>query len=269
MVGLPTYALPMALLSVFVGTAAETALAETLAIGAAHSLQAPLQEIVPMFEKEYGATVRVVYGPSQTLRQQIEKGFPIDVFLPESIDEVVKLERKGLTLNGGPRAFAETSLVLVMATASPATAVSFHDVLPDTGIRIAVADPKTSALGEITARTLKKLDPAHKQRAHLLYAKHSDDVMNLLGAGKAEVGIVYRVDAINGGQVRIIDETPGGKLTPVRFGQAVVWTCRDASRGIAEEFFDFILSPRVQKLLLKYGFDPMPSTGEPAENHDE
>jgi molybdate transport system substrate-binding protein len=268
MVGLRTSGLMMALLGATLGIA-EGAFGETLTIAAAHSLQAPLQEIVPMFEKEYGATVRVVYGPSQTLRQQIEKGASIDVFLPESIDEVVKLQKKGLTRNGGPRAFAETSLVLVMPTASPATAVSFHDVLPDRGIRIAVADPKTSALGDITAKTLRKLDPAHKQRARLLYAEHSDDVMSLLGAGKADVGIVYRVDAINGGQVRIIDETPGGKHTPVVFGQAVVWTCRDASLDMAEEFFDLLLSPRVQKLLLKYGFDPIPSTAEPADAEDD
>ena len=43
---------------------------ETLTVGAVHSLKAPFQEIVPMFEKEYGATVHVVYGPSQTLRQR-------------------------------------------------------------------------------------------------------------------------------------------------------------------------------------------------------
>ena len=268
MVGLGTCGLMTALLAGILGIA-EVAFGEALTIAAAHSLQAPLQEIVPMFEKEYGATVRVVYGPSHTLRHQIEKGAPIDVFLPESIDDVVKLQNKGLTLNGGPRAFAETSLVLVMPTGSPAAAVSFHDVLPDRGIRIAVADPKTSALGEITARTLRKLDPAHKQRARLVYAQHSGDVMNVLGAGKADVGIVYRVDAINGGQMRIIDESPGGKHTPVLFGQAVVSTCRDGSLDIAEEFFDLLLSPRVQKLLLKYGFDPMPSMAESAESEDD
>ena len=75
------------------------------------------------------------------------------------------------------------------------------------------------------------------------------------------MGIVYRVDAINhSGQVRIIDETPAGTYTRVQFGQAVVWTCRDAARQVAEDFFDFIVSARIQKLLLKYGFDPVPST---------
>ena len=85
--------------------------------------------------------------------------------------------------------------------------------------------------------------------------------MNLVHTGRADVGIVYRVDAIhNSGQVRIIDETPAGTYTRVQFGQAVVWTCRDSARQVAEDFFDFIASARIQKLLLKYGFDPVPST---------
>ena len=239
--------------------------AETLTVAAAHSLRGAFQDIVPLFEKEYGVTVQVLYGPSQTLRRQIEQGAPIDIFLPESFEEVEKLHKKGLTLNGGPRIFAQTSLVLVMATASPATSISFHDVFPDRAIRIALVDPATSALGEITARALTQLDPAYKNRSHLLHAQHSDDVVNLVRTGGAEVGIVYRVDAINSGQVRIIDEAPAGRYMPVQFGEAVVWTCRDASLAAAEEFFDFIMSPRIQKLLLTYGFDSVPSNGWP--NH--
>jgi molybdate transport system substrate-binding protein len=98
-------------------------------------------------------------------------------------------------------------------------------------------------------------------RSHLLHAHHSDDIVNLVHTGEADVGVVYRVDAINSGQVRIIDEAPAGTHTPVQFGEAVVWTCRDASLSVAEKFFDLIMSPRIQKLLLKYGFDSLPSNG--------
>ena len=239
----------------------DLARAETLTVGAAHSLKAPFQEILPIFEKEYGVKVDVVYGPSQMLRRQIEQGAPIDVFLPEAFEEVEKLHKKGLTLHGGPQIYAQTSLVLVMATASPATSISFHDVLPNKAIRVALVDPNTSALGEITARALAKLDPSYKNRSRLFHAEHSDDVVNLVGTGEAEVGIVYRVDAINSGQVRISDEAPVGRHMSVQFGHAVVWTCRNSSLSAAEQFFDFIMSPRIQKLLLKYGFDSVPANG--------
>jgi len=233
----------------------------SLTVAAAHSLKPIFQEIVPIFEVEHGVTVQVLYGPSQTLREQIEKGAPIDVFLPEGVEEVRKLQKKGLTLNGGAQAYAQTSLVLVMSTTSQAASISFRDALPDHAIRVALVDPKTSAMGEVTARALTKLDPASRNRSRILRAQHSDAVMNLVSTGGAEVGLVYRVDAINSGQVRIIDEAPAGAYLPIQFGHAVVWTCRDSSREVAEQFFFFFMSPRVQKLLLKYGFDSIPANG--------
>lgn len=234
--------------------------AEPLTIGAPPSLRATLDEILPIFEKEYGATVHVVYGPSKTLAQQIEKGALIDVFLAAGIDEVEQLHKKGLTLNGGPRVYAQTSLVLVMAADSLVALVSFREALPNRTTRIALGDPRMSSLGVITARTLSKRYPTYKSHSHILYAPHSEDIMNLIHTGKADVGLVYRVDAINGGQVRISDESPIGTYAPVQFGQAVVWTCRDTSRDVAKEFSDFMISPRIQKLLIKYGFDSVPST---------
>lgn len=237
--------------------------AETLTIGAAPSLKAAFQEIVPMFEREYGATVQVVYGASPTLRQEIENGAAIDVFLPASVAELEKLRRKGLTLNGEPRVFAQTSLVMVMSSASRTMPISFHDALPNRAIRIALGDPKTSSLGEITARALIKFDPAYayKSRFKLVHAEHGEDIVNLVHMGKADMGIIYRVDAINNSEVRIIDETPAGAHTPIQFGGAVVSTCREASLGVAEEFVDFMASPRIRKLLLHYGFNPVPSNG--------
>jgi molybdate transport system substrate-binding protein len=215
-----------------------------------------------MFEQEFGTTVHVVYGPSKTLRRQIEKGEPIDVFFPDGVEEVENLYKKGLTLNGKPRVYAQTSLVLVMSAASPAIPISFHDVLRERGIRIAVGDPNASALGDITARALTNLDGASRKRVHLVYAEHTGDILNLVRTEAADVGIVYRAAALNGGQLRIIEEAPGETMVP--FGAAVVWTCRKASRPVAQEFLDFIMSTRIQKLFLHYGFEAVSLNGTPA-----
>lgn len=266
MAGIRTFSMAMAIVGGLAGVVAtaEGVKAGSMTIGADHSLKPAFREIVPMFEREYGATVRIVYGPSTTLRRQIEKGAPIDVFFA-AVEEIEKLGRKGLTLNGGLGVCAQTSLVLVMSAASPATSISFGEVLSNRATRIALGDPKTSALGEITARALTKLDPAHKNRFQFLHAEHSEEIVKLVHAGKADVGIVYRVDAINSRQVRIIDETPTGAYTPVQFGYAVVWTRREEALDVTRQFLDFMMSRRIQMLLLQYGFDPLPSNGSRAE----
>lgn len=234
---------------------ANVAHANDLTIGAAWSLKPAFQEILPMFEKEYGATVKVVYGSSPVLRRQIEQGAPIDVFLPAGVEDVRKLQRKGMTLNGGVRVYALTSLVLVMPSES--SAMSLRDLAPSRSTRLALGDPTQSSLGEATAKALTGLDPALGNRAALVHAAHGQAVVDLVRGGRADAGIVYRVDAINSAHVRIVDETPSGAPASVPFGQAVVWTCRESSRATAEDFFNFMISPRIQKLLLKHGFDPV------------
>lgn len=264
MTGVRIFVMAVVLMGGLAGTAGagEPVQVESLRVGADPSLKAAFQKIIPMFEQEYGATVHVIYGPSAALRRQIEQGAPIDVFLPGAAEEVEALDKKGLTF-GKPRIYAQTPLVLVMSAASPATAISFYDVLPNGATRIAIADPKTSALGKITARALAKLDQTYTSRLHLLPAPHTGDILNLVHAGAADVGIVYRADALNGGELRLMEVVPGD--TMVRFGAAVVWTCQKASLPVAQKFLDFIVSTRIQKLLLHYGFEPVASNGPGTE----
>jgi molybdate transport system substrate-binding protein len=256
-------------LATIVGTW-EPVQAEPLAVGAPPSLRPAFSEILPMFEREYAGEVNIVYTPSKTLLRQIEKGAPIDVFLSAGIEEVEYLHKKGLTLNGRPRVYAQTSLILVMSSDSTNTFVSFRDALSNRTTRIALGDPQTSSLGDVTARALTKFYPTYKSRPNILYAPHSEEIMNLIGTGKADVGLVYRVDSINSGHVRISDEDPIGTLLPIQFGQAVVSTCRPSLRSVAEQFSDFLMTPRIQKLLVKYGFDstPLPIGPTPIERKE-
>ena len=245
--------------------------AESLNVGAPPSLRPALSEILPIFEREYDAPVNIVYTPSKTLLRQIEKGAPIDVFLSAGKEEVEQLHKKGLTLNGRPLIYAQTSLVLVMSSDSPSSLISLRDALQSRSVRIALGDPQTSSLGEATARALTKLYPAYKSRPHIVYAPHSEEVMDLIRVGKADVGIVYRVDTINSGYVRISDEDPFGTLVPIQFGQAIASTCRFALRTTAEKFTAFLMTLRIQKLLVKYGFDavPLPVNQAPAQTKEK
>jgi molybdate transport system substrate-binding protein len=247
-----------------------SAQAEALNVGAPPSLRPAFSEILPMFEREYGAPIHIQYTPSKTLLRQIEKGAPIDVYLSAGKEEVEYLHKKGLTLNGRPRIYAQTSLVLVMSSDSPSALMSLRDAFQNRSLRIAIGDPQTSSLGDATARALSKLFPTYKSRPNLVYAPHSEEIMDLIRNGKADVGLVYRVDSINSGHVRISDDDPFGTLLPIQFGQAVASTCRASLRAVAEQFFSFLLTPRIQKLLVKYGFDaaPLPVEQLPMERKE-
>jgi molybdate transport system substrate-binding protein len=183
---------------------------ETLTIAAANSLKDALRKVLPRFEAEHPAiNVRVIYGPSQSLRKQIEEGAPVDIFLPSLFDEIDQLETKGLIIQGTKRAFAGTSLVLITGAALPAPVRTIHDLETVPVRRIAIGDPKTSSVGKVAAQFLKysKLEP--KLKSQYVFGEHSRAVLDLVAKGEAEVGVVYRTDAASNDKVRILDTGPG------------------------------------------------------------
>lgn len=231
---------------------------ETLTIAAANSLKDALRKILPLFEAQHSnVNVRIIYGPSQTLRNQIVEGAPVDVFLPSLFEEIGQLEQKGLILQGTKSVYAGTSLVLITSRTLPAPIASIQDLRTIPIRRIAVGDPKSSSVGKVAAQflTYSHLEP--KLKSQYVFGDHSRAVLDLVATGEAEVGVVYRTDAVSNAQVRILDTAPAGSHTPVRYGIAAVWTAKNISG--AGDFIEFLLTSQIQALLQEYGFDRAPS----------
>ena len=230
---------------------------ETLTIAAANSLKDALRTLLPVFESQHSElTVRVIYGPSQSLRKQIEEGAPVDVFLPSLSDEIDYLEKKGLIIEGTRRIYAGTALVLITGPVLPAPIRSIDDLRTIPVRRIAVGDPKTSSVGKVASQFLKysKLDPALKSQ--YVYGEHSRAVLDLVSKGEAEIGVVYRTDAVTDSHVRILDTAPAESHSPIQYGVAIVWTARNISGS--GDFIEFLLSAPTQDELRKYGFEQAP-----------
>lgn len=227
---------------------------ETLTIAAANSVKDALRKILLPFEAQHKEiNVRVIYGPSQTLRKQIEEGAPIDVFLPSLFEEIDQLEKKGLVIQGSKRVYASTSLVLITGTSLPAPIASIQDLHTVPVRRIAIGDPKTSSVGKVATQFLKysKIEPQLKSQ--YVFGEHSRAVLDLVAKGEAEIGVVYRTDAVTDEHVRILDTAPAESHTPVRYGVAAVWTAKNISG--AGDFIEFLLSPPIQAQLRQYGFE--------------
>ena len=227
---------------------------ETLTIAAANSVKDALRKVLPLFEAQHPeVNVRVIYGPSQTLRKQVEEGAPVDVFLPSLFEEIDQLEKKGLVIQGSKRVYASTSLVLTTSTTLPAPITSIQDLRSIQVRRIAVGDPKTSSVGKVAAQFLQysKLEPQLKSQ--FVYGEHSRAVLDLVTKGEAEVGIVYRTDAASDKHIRILDTAPADSHTPIRYGVAIVWTAKNFSG--AGDFIEFLLTPQIQARLKEHGFD--------------
>ena len=240
---------------------------ETLTIVAANSLREAFRKVLPLYETQYPETnLRIIYGPSQTLRNQIEQGAPADVFLPSLADEIDQLQQKGLIVEGSKRIYAGTSLVLITGAALPANITSVQDLHTVPIRRIAVGDPKTASVGKVAAQFLKHSRLDAKLKSQYVFGEHSRAVLDLVANGEAEVGIVYRTDAVLSKKVRILDTTPVESHAPVHYGVALPWTAKNISG--AGDFVQFLLTPPVQELLQQYGFDRVSSDAGVAQTQE-
>ena len=227
---------------------------ETLTIAAANSLKDAFRQILPLFEAQNkDISVRVIYGPSQNLSKQIEEGAPIDVFLPSQVEEIDQLEKKGLVIQGTRRVYAGTSLVLIAGPEFPAQVASAEDLRTALVRYIAIGDPKTSSVGKVAVQFLKYTKLDSQLKAQFIYGEHSRAVLDLVAKGEADIGVVYRTDAVTNRKLRILDEAPKDSHQPVHYGVAAVWTAKNIPA--AGDFINFLETAKVQALLQDHGFD--------------
>jgi len=235
-----------------------SARAETVTIAAANSLRDALRGLLPQFEAQHpNLEVRVIYGPSQTLRKQIEEGAPVDLYLPSLLDEIELLEQKGLVINGTKRIYGKTSLVLITQTGFPSAITSLADLQTNPSQRMAVGNPKTSAVGKVAAQFLKSSGIEPKIKSHLLFGDHSRAVLDLVLTGEADLGLVYRTDIASESKVRILANIPDGSHAPIQYGVAMVWSAQNPAA--AENLIEFLASPPIQVQLAQHGFEPVNS----------
>jgi len=168
------------------------------------------------------------------------------------------LEQKGLTLPGTKHVYAETALVLITQAALPTKVSSLPDLARPEARRIALGNPKTSSVGKFAAEALKNTGLNESLKSRYVYGDHSGAVLDLVAAGEAEVGLVYRTDAIRNKKIQILTELASETHKPILYGLATVWTSKNPS--LAKRFYEFIVSPAIQDILKSYGFD-RPSSG--------
>jgi molybdate transport system substrate-binding protein len=227
---------------------------ETFTIAVASGLKDVFRKLLPLYEaRNRDVNVRVIYAQPKTLLKQIEEGAPVDVYIPSAFEELDQLEQKKLILQETKQVYARTALVLITNAAFPATIGSIRELETMPVRYIAIGDPATSAVGKDAIQFLqhRNLDP--RLKSQYLYGEHSKAVLDLVSKGEAELGLVYRTDAIPVKRVRILDAAPAESHKPIAYGLAAPWTSENVFR--VRDFLAFLLSEPIQAELKKFGFD--------------
>jgi len=239
---------------------------EPLVIVASPSMADPLQALGQAFEAKHpGVKVQLHYGSGLELRQMIAamenrdrtKYFigsgPIHIIAPGGDELITRLERRYYVLPESRTPYATASLVLVVPESLVDAPSSFEAIAQNALIRIAVADPKLTVLGQKTDELLHALGAATTWEGRLDVATDARGVLDHLLNGKADVAIVFGPDAVReASRVRVVAVAPGKLDRPVTHSMAMERFC--PNRALCEEFLGFVRSQDAEAIIKQLGY---------------
>ncbi len=232
-----------------------TLFAGELLVSAASSLTDAVKSIAYEFEKQNkGIKISLNFASSGTLRGQIEKGAPVDVFLSASSRHMDILEKKGQIINNSRIDFARNTLCLIAPKKNVRISINDFNQLAQSGVtRVAIGSPKSVPVGRYAKQTLEHLKLWKPLLNRFIYGENVRQVLDYVSRGEVDFGVVYTTDAfIRMENVSIVKTVPTNYHTPIIYPAAVVRGTRKTAKG--KQFVEFLKSKVAQKILLSYGF---------------
>lgn len=224
------------------------AMAGDVNLSIAASLKEVVNELSDSFAKKNpGVKFLKNYGASGTLAKQIENGAPADVFISANMEWMEYLKNKKLVDTGSISTFADNILVFA---GSAGKASSMQD-LPKLE-KIAIGSPKSVPAGEYAMEALKKSGIDKQLEKKLVMARDVRDCLMYAERGEVDGAFVYRTDAQQARQAKILFVVPKELYSRVVYPMAL--TVTGAKNADVKAFYSFLQSEEAKTVLRKYGF---------------
>jgi len=229
--------------------------AQELTVAAASDLQFAMQELTTRFQKESGKTVKVSYGSSGNIFQQLQNGAPFDMFFSANLDYARQLESTGLTEPGSLYSYATGRIVLWVPQESKLELNSGLQALADPSVKkIAIANPQHAPYGQAAVAALQKEGLYDKIAGKLVLGENISQTASFVVSGAADAAIVALSLAVSPNMKdkgRYV-EIPAGDYPPLEQACVILRAARDPKT--AHAFLDFMKSPAAAEILRDYGF---------------
>lgn len=158
-------------------------------VAVASNFAAPLQKIVPLFEKDTGHKAVVSLGSTGGFYAQIKNGGPFHVLLSADDETPLKLEKENLAVGGTRFTYATGKLVLWSKQAG------FVDDKGDVlrlgqFKRLAIANPKLAPYGAAALETLHKLELFQGLQTKFVQGENIAQAFQFVNTENAQLGFV-------------------------------------------------------------------------------
>ncbi|MEA4923221.1 MAG: molybdate ABC transporter substrate-binding protein [Eubacteriaceae bacterium] len=225
-----------------------------ITIAAAASLENVFKdEIIPEFEKANpDIKVTGTYDASGKLQTQIEEGASIDVFFSAATKQMDALVDKDLVDKDSVVDILENQIVLITAKDSKTDITKYGDIV--NADKIAMGDPKSVPAGQYAKESFENLGIWDQIKAKdVSYGTNVTEVLNWVAEGSADVGVVYKSDALSmKDKVKIIDTAPADSVSKCIYPVGLVTAGKHKDE--AKKLIEYMQTDDVIKVFEDYGF---------------
>ena len=219
-------------------------------------LSSALKEIADRYERQSGVQVKLSFGASGALTQQIQNGAPFDLFFSADMDYPRQLIAAGEADEASLYPYAVGKLVLWVPANSPLDVEhQGMNVLLDQSVKkIAIGNPEHAPYGRAAVAALKHAGMYDQVAERLVLGENISQAAQFVESGNAQVGFVALAHAVAPGMrgKGKYWEVPVDAYPPLT--QGVVLLSHSKHKKEATAFLEYIKTRDCAELFRKYGF---------------
>jgi len=241
----------LALLTLYVSAS----LAQTApTVAAASDLKFALEEIAANYKVDKGQEVRLVFGSSGVLWQQVKNGAPFGLLMSADEAYIDDLYKNGLTVDKGSL-YAIGRIVLLQKKGNPIKLVTDKDGLIKAiteARKIAIANPEHAPYGRAAKEYLISIGVWDLAQPKLVFGENISQATMFALTGSADFVISALSLAISP-QVQAQSAyvlIPDHLHKPLRQKMALIKN----SASSAKDFYQYLQEPKSKQIMIRYGF---------------
>lgn len=223
---------------------------EEIVVAAAADLQFAFTEIAALFEQDTSYRVKLVFGSTGQLVQQIENGAPYDLIASANIAYIDRLAEQNLVLTDSVALYAQGRIVLAVNRDSGIPATDLEHLRSERIRHIAMANPDHAPYGLAAKQALQTSGVWEDVQDKIVYAENVRQALQYIQSGDAEAGII----ALSVANVPEITWTLLDDSLHEPLNQALAVIRSSPRPELAAQFAAYINGEKGRPIMRRYGF---------------
>jgi molybdate transport system substrate-binding protein len=233
-----------------------SAFAQEITVAAAADMSAALPDLAAAYTIKTGQVIKLSFGASGNLTNQIRNGAPFDVFFSADEEYPQQLIKEGLGVKETLYRYAVGRLVLWAPNDSAVdiSKLGIKALLDPAVKKISIANPMTAPYGRAAVATLKHYEIYDQVSSKLVLGENISQAAQFVESGNAQVGLI----ALSHALAPAMKDKGHYWTVPLdaypTLNQAAVVLTKSKQQEAARKFLDYMKTPEATVLLSSYGF---------------